>query len=340
MEVVRSSKVTAGAAVAGALLFVSPASAEDSVAVITASPASEEAARYLASQTDLTVVRRTSINARNLGGLLQEARAAWREPLVVVLDADFRVVSVLRPEDGTISSRALAPSAAAAPYVVAVAAAELLDLVQHAPSATPGTVSEGAPPPLGTLARLVLDAGILQTVAASGQINLLQPTAGVDFMFARRGSTLWLGGGVHASGLGQFRREQTLTLQDGATINGAVEYTRSELSLRVLLSHRDGRIAATAWSDLGFAFVKTEAFTSDRLLSTDRRQALWLGLGAEFRYSLVDGLSLGLGVGAGWFPVTSQFYASPPDSQQPVLAFEESSFDLRVRASLGWETNL
>jgi hypothetical protein len=339
MGAVRSSKVTAGAAVAGALVFVLPARAEDSVAVITASPASEEAARYLSSQTDLTVVRRTSINARNLTGLLEEARAAWRERLVVVLDADFRVVSVIRPEDGTISSRALAPSAAVAPYVVAVAAAELLDLVQHAPSATPGTVSEGSPPPLGTLARLVLDAGILQTVAVNGQINLLQPTGGLDFMFARRGSPLWLGGGVHATGLGQFQRDQVLTLQNGAEVDGSIEYRRSELSLRVLLTHRDGRVAATVWSDLGFAFVKTETFSSVGLLSTDRRQSLWLGLGAEFRYSLVDGLSLGLGVGAGWFPVTSQFYASAPGAP-PVLAFEESSFDLRVRASLGWEINL
>jgi len=340
MVLVRSSKVTAAAAVAGALLFVLPAHAEDAVAVITATPASEEAARYLASQTDLRVVRRVSINARNLAALLQEARAAWGEPLVLVLDADLRVVSVIRPEDGTISSRALAPSAAVAPYVVAVAAAELLDLVQHAPSATPGTVSEGSPHPASTVARLVLDAGILQTVAANGQINLLQPTAGFDFMFARRGSTLWLGAGVHASGLGTYHREQVLSLPTGPDPNGTIDYTRSELSLRVLMTHRQGKVGVTGWTDFGFAFVRTQTFTStDALLSTDRRQALWLGLGAEFRYSLMNSLSLGIGLGLGWFPVTSEFYASAPGSY-PILAFEESSFDLRARASLGWEINL
>lgn len=340
MELVRSSKVTAGAVAACVLFFAGPAHAEDSVAVLTTSPAAEEAARYLASQTDLTVVRRWSINTRNLGLLLQEARAAWREPLVVVLDAELRVVSVLRPEDGTISSRALAPSAASAPYVVAVAAAELLDLVQHAPSASPATVSEGSPPPPGTLARLLLDAGVLQTVAANGQIGLLQPTVGFDFSFARRGSTLWLGGGLHASGLGELRREQVLAVPMGINPNGSIEYTRNEVSLRVLLTHRQGPIAATGWGDLGFAFVKAQTFDSaGSTLSTDRRQALWLGLGAEFRYSLFEGFSLGLGVGAGWFPVTSQFYASAPGATK-VPAFEESSLDLRARASLGWETNL
>src|SRR6185312_9604970 len=172
--------VTAGAVVVGALFFARAAAAEESVAVVVASPSSEEAARYLASQTDLTVVRRSSINTGNLPALLEEARVAWREPLVVVLDTDHQVVSVLRPEDGTMSSRALAPSAAAAPYVVAVAAAELLDLVQHAPPATAAAEAEKTPPPSSghhgtTLARLLLDVGALQTVATNGQIGLLQP---------------------------------------------------------------------------------------------------------------------------------------------------------------------
>jgi hypothetical protein len=332
-------KVTAGVVVACALLLAQKAHAEDSVAVLTASPASEEAARYLSSQTDLPVVRRTSINTRNLGALLEEARAGWREPFVVVLDSDQGLVSVLRPEDGTMSSRALAPKAAAAPYVVAVAAAELLDLVLHAPPAQAATRAETALPS-GVLARLRLDVGVLQTVAINGQIGLLQPTAGADFLFAAPTSTTWLGVGMHMSGLGHVRRTQVLSLSAAEERNGAIEYSRNELSLRLLVENRQGHITAAGWGDLGFAFVRATALdSSERQLANDRRQALWLGLGAEFRYALIAGFSLGLGVGGAWFPVTSQFYASPPGAPA-VPAFEESAFDLRARATIGWEANL
>jgi hypothetical protein len=334
---VRSSTVMAGATLAFVLACARNALAEDSVAVLTASPASEDAARYLSNQTDLAVVRRTSSNARNLDALLEEARTDWREPLVVVIDADRRVVSVLRPQDGTISSRTLAPSAAAAPYVVAVAAAELLDLVQHAPTAT---ATQAEPPSPGTAARLALQLGVMQTVAVNGQIGLLQPTVGADVAFARRASPLWFGVGLHATGLSPMRRRQVLSLGSGADPGGTIKYERNELALRVLVSHRQGHVAATAWGDLGFAFVRASALDSaSNVVADDSRQALWLGLGAEFRYSLFAGVSLGLAIGGAWFPVTSQFYASPA-GDPAIPAFEESAFDLRACASLGWETNL
>src|SRR5204863_7771353 len=122
-------------AMLGALAVCSTAALADTVALITATPASDAAARYLSAQIDLPVVRRYSANARHLDKLVEEARASWREDLVVIVDADRAVVSVVRPADGTIGSRALSSSAARAPYAIALAAVELLELVRGAPPA-------------------------------------------------------------------------------------------------------------------------------------------------------------------------------------------------------------
>jgi hypothetical protein len=307
-----------------ALLFgTTPAlgASSGAVAIVTASPASNAAARYLATQIDLPTDRRESKNARRLDKLLPEARASWPEDLVVVVDAEQATVSVLRPSDGTISSRALD-------------AVELLEIVRNAPPA------HGPPthaPPRSLVLRLSADFGLIQSVGTSGNLGLLEPTVGVDVAFTRPGSPVWLLTGIHATGLVPSEHDLSLVLPAGPS-RGRVDYNRDELSARFGIGHRQGPSAVLGWADTGIAFIHVHAgdsagtFTSD-----DRRAAIWLGLGAELRYTVVSGLALGIGAGVAFLPVASRFFASPPGSSTELTALQEDSLELRARASVIWE---
>jgi hypothetical protein len=320
-----------------ALLFgTTPAlgASSGAVAIVTASPASNAAARYLATQIDLPTDRRESKNARRLDKLLPEARASWPEDLVVVVDAEQATVSVLRPSDGTISSRALDESATRAPYALALAAVELLEIVRNAPPA------HGPPthaPPRSLVLRLSADFGLIQSVGTSGNLGLLEPTVGVDVAFTRPGSPVWLLTGIHATGLVPSEHDLSLVLPAGPS-RGRDDYNRDELSARFGIGHRQGPSAVLGWADTGIAFIHVHAgdsagtFTSD-----DRRAAIWLGLGAELRYTVVSGLALGIGAGVAFLPVASRFFASPPGSSTELTALQEDSLELRARASVIWE---
>ena len=58
-----------------ALLVAATANAAETVAIVTATPDADEAARYLSNQVDHPVVRRNSVNARNRPAL---KRITWR----------------------------------------------------------------------------------------------------------------------------------------------------------------------------------------------------------------------------------------------------------------------
>ncbi|HEX4338983.1 MAG TPA: hypothetical protein VH062_23915 [Polyangiaceae bacterium] len=311
------------------------AAASNAVAIVTASPASDAAARYLATQIDMPTVRRDTRNARRLGPLTAEARANWSEDLVVVVDAELATVSVLRPSDGTIGSRTLGESATRAPYAVALAAVELLEIVRNAPPAH-GATSPPAPPSSLVL-RLSTDFGLVQSVGTSGNLSLLEPTLGVDVQFARRGSPVVVLGGIHATGLLRTQHDLTLILPAGDR-RGRVDYVRDELSARFGIGHRQGPSAVFGYTDIGVAFIHAHAEDSAGSFSSDdRRAAIWLGLGAELRYTVVGGLALGIGAGVAFLPVASRFYASPPGSSTELTALREDGLDLRARASIIWE---
>ncbi len=330
--------VVAAACLGLGLLFAGEALA-DTVAVVTASPASSDAVRYLTTQIDSPVVRRTTPNARHLSALVGEARASWPEDLVVVVDTERGVVSVVRPSDGTMSSRALSPSATSAPYAVALAAVELLEIVRGAPQARAAALAEPRPPALST--RWSLEAGVLQSVSLGGDVGMLRPTAGLDVELSRGASPLWCAFGLHATGLVGIDRSQILVLPSGADGRSSIEYRRDELSARVKLGHRQGRSAVAAWSDVGLAFIRMDARDSpDDLVTEDRRRAFWLGLGGELRYTLVHGFALGIGAGAAWFPVTSRYFASPADIRPRVPALVEGAVEFRAQAFLAWESPL
>jgi hypothetical protein len=322
-------------ATAVGLLATTGAHAEG-VALVTASEGSDEAGRYLSNQLDIPVVKRPSAHARDLDALVAEARAGWHEDFVVVLDAERAVVSVLRPADGTMSSRALAPSAARAPYAVALAAVELLDVVRSAPPARAAALP--APPPHHRRIGPVLDAGLVQSVSTNGDIVLLQPTVGVGLQVPLGTGDSWYSAGVHADGLSPMNRGQVLLLPTGAQERTSLQYARSEIELRLGGGTRHGPAAIAGWGDGGLAFIDVSVQDGDaRTLVRDRRTAFWLGLGGELRYSFWAGLALGIGAGGAWFPVTSRFHASPPGSRSSLVALQEGTLELRARAALVWE---
>jgi hypothetical protein len=319
-----------------ALLMATKAIAMQTVAIVTASPASNEAAAHLRTQIDHPVVFRATPNARFLDALMAEARDSWPEELVVVVDTERAVVSVVRPSDGTIGSRTLAPSAARAPYAVALAAVELLEIVERAPEARSAALPERQPRGLRT--RLALDFGLLQSVSTNGEVGLFRPTAGVDLEFSQERNPVWVGVGVHGSGLAPMHRDQALVLPGGPDERGSIEYARNEVSLRPSIGHRQGPAAVVGWLDLGLASVRTTARDGDsNVVAVDSRAAFWLGLGGELRYTIGAGFSLGIGAGVAWLPVTSRFYASPPGTPSAVPAFVEGALELRARAAVVWE---
>jgi hypothetical protein len=266
--------------------------------------------------------------------LTTEARSRFPEDLVVVVDAERASVSVLRPSDGTIGSRALGEQAARAPYAVALAAVELLEIVRNAP---PAHAPAAPPPPRTLLVRISTDSGIIQSIGTTGSVGLLEPTAGVDVGFARPGSHVWLLGGLRVAGLVPTSHDLTLVLPMGES-SGRIEYGRDDLSLRFGIAHRQGPSAVFGWADLGVAFIHVHSQDSTgAYTTTDRRSAIWLGFGAELRYTVVGGLALGIGAGVAFLPVASRFYSSPAGNPTDLVALQEDPVDLRARASVIWE---
>ncbi len=322
-----------------AVLLCSPVAWAETVALVTASPASERAARDLSTELDVPVVRRTSANARNLDALVAEARASWKEDLVVVLDTERAVVSVVRPSDGTMGSRALAPIAAKAPYVVALAARELLEIIRNAPPARAAALP--APSSSWSARGLALDVGLVESLSANGDIALLQPTLGADLEVSRSPRSMWFGVGLHARGLGTMHRDQLLLLPDGTEQRGAIGYQRTETALRLSLGSGRAPSSIVGWCDIGLAFIDLRAAgAGSTTISSDLRTAVWLGLGGELRFSLGAGLGIGLGAGGAWFPVATRFYASPAGSKVTLVALEEGNLEFRGQASLIWEFSL
>lgn len=327
------------AACLGVGLVSAAGAAAETVSVLTASPESEPAAAYFTQQISVKVVRRESVHARSTEALINEARARWRDDFVVVVDAERAVVTVLRPRDGTVGARTLAPSAARAPYAVALAAVELLDIVRSAPRARAAALPAQGPESLES--RLSLDLGLVQSVSETGDVGMLQPTAGADLELQGNDSPYWFAIGAHATGLLPMRREQLLVLPEGPDDRGSFEYARNELSARTSVGHRGADGTVSLGLDLGVAFIDATAEDGEgRTIVSDSREAFWLGLTGDLRYALSRGFSLGAGVGAAWSPVATRFLASPRGAPAKLLAFAEGQLDFRARFALYWGVEL
>jgi hypothetical protein len=236
-----------------------------------------------------------------------------------------------------MGSRALSPSAATAPYAVALAAVELLEIVESAPparaAALPPTTTSGP------TTRVAIGVGIRQSVGTNGEVGLLQPTAGVDLELSADRSPAWFGIGFHVTGLSSMHRAQALVVPAGTDPRGSIDYDRTEFSLRPAIGHRQGPAAALGFLDIGLASVETTAKGAEgQTYAVDSRLAFWLGLSGELRYTIGGGFALGLGAGAALLPVTSRFYPSPRGDSAAVPAFVESPVELRAAARVIWES--
>jgi hypothetical protein len=335
-----NARTSAALTVVALTLFTATLRAQ-TVAIVTATPAAEEAARHLASQLEGGVTRRVSVHAEEPILLMNEARARWPEDLVVVLDADRAMVRVLRPWDGTVASRSLDPEAAEAPYAMALAAAELLEIVENAPPADaaslpPRKASRPVERPLR--ASPAISVGALQSLSADGDIGLLQPTVGVDVQLSRQLSALWYHIGLHAAGVLGQRRVEPLVLPGGPDENAYVVYNRDEVSLRAGPGHRYGNGSAAAWLGAGLSRIHVTAFDQfGNEVESDARFTGWLGLGGELRYGFIDDLAMAFGGGLVWLPSRSRFFTSPDGAGDDTPAFEEGSVEVRACLAVVWE---
>ena len=334
---VRRPVFVAGAAFAACIMGLSSRAGAETIVVVTASPSSEAAVGYFRTQVDAPVTSLDTSNARDLEALVHEARHKGRLDLIVVIDVERATVSVVRPWDGTISTRELDERATSAPYAVALAAVELFEIVRTAPRAHAAALP--GPPPSPILPRAAVGIGLVESVSKNGEIGLLQPTTGIDIELSRDPGSWWLAFGVHGTGLSPMRRTQVLLLPKGPDQKGSIEYARSEVSLRLSIGDRKGQSAAVGWLDLGAAVARTTAYDQTvTAVATDQRTLFWLGVGGELRYTLGADFSLGIGAGGAFLPVTSEFFVSPPGDKAPVTGFEESSVEFRATIALIWES--
>jgi hypothetical protein len=314
------------------------------VALVVTSPAGEPAARYFTTQVEQPIARRSSAHTGRLDILIVEARLYWPERLVVVIDLDRKTVSAARPADGTVATRLLSADAVRAPYAVALAATELLELVDNTPLArsapvNPPVTAEPEPAKAESSASVspTVSGGVELAQSSSGDVGLIQPILGVDLRFLSTSSPLWFSAGAHVGGLVGRTRRQPLGLPDGPDADATVDYNRNQVAVRGALAHESGEGAAVAYLDLGASSIGVTARDSGgRIVKEDARLAVFGGFGGELRRSLIQGLWLAVGAGIAFFPVTSHFLASPENSDAKIAAFEEGHLEARVHLSLIW----
>lgn len=327
-----------------AVLAVTSSAWAQTVAVVTTSPAGDSAATYLESQIDYPVQRRTTEHAAETDALMAEARAHWQEDLVVVIDADNAVIRVLRPRDGTVASRTLDKQTASAPYAISLAAVELLELVNNAPSAKkPATRAppKTKPPPPPPAQRLAIAPWLGALFVQNGDVGLLQPIVGVELQLKKDRSGLWYSFGLNAAGLTSAERRQAIFFANGSSEPGSVTYRRDQVALRAGVGHRQASGCALGFFDIAAAHISVTARdASDQKLGTSARWApLLLSLGGELRYALGAGFYAGIGAGLAWLPSAHRYYAAPANSPVRTAVFREGVFEFRAQPiSLIWES--
>jgi len=309
------------------------------VAVLAASPESRAAAERLAAQIDLPTIPRESPRARDLRALVREARDGYPETLVVVLDAERATVSALRPRDGTIGSRALSPAAAREPYALALAAAELLELVRAAPLAEAASLPP--PTPRSPTSSVSVTLGVQQSTGSSGPLAQLAPSVGLGIIGPAAPGAAFFGVGLVATGLGPERRQPLALSLPGGEVEGELAYTREELSLRPRVGLRDGPVALSAFFDLGGLRATARAREAGgREVLEDRRITAWVGAGGELGYSLGAGFSLDLAAGLAIFPSISRYFPGPRGGADGAPSLEENGAEARARVAIGWAASL
>jgi len=270
----------------------------------------------------VTVMRRELAKQATDVDLLLWARTL-PEPLILWIDSRTSTVSVLRTGDGTSLSRVLGQQTfAESPYVAALAATELLDLMGHTPAARVET-AEVVPEPLPAQPSRLMWVGALGGELAAG------PRRGPALLRAALG----LGGAFFLSE-NLFAYGELWAMPYGVAVQslpdasgGRVRYQRSDLSLRVGTGLEQGSASVLGYLSpgVGFLRVDSEGIDGDRA-RTRRRNQVFMGGGAMFRYWLHDYLGLAFAVDVAWLTSPTRYLV---DGR---LALEEDS--VRIGSSL------
>ncbi len=242
------------------------------------------------------------------------------EPMILWVDSRTSTVTVLRASDGTSLSRVLGQQTfTESPYVAALAASELLELMGHTPAAqveTAPVVPEPAPSALTWLGSL---GGELAAGARRGPA-LLRPQLSVGASFAVN-ERLFLYGELCALPYGVAA--ESLPDESG----GRLLYRRADLMLRLGAGREQGRASVLGYLSpgVGFLRVTSDGVDGDRSRVRRRRQ-ISAGGGVMFRYWLSNYLGLAFGVDVAWLTSPARYLV---DGR---LALKEDS--LRIGASL------
>jgi len=245
------------------------------------------------------------------------------EPLILWVDSRTSTVSVLRTGDGTSLSRVLGQQTfAESPYVAALAATELLDLMGHTPEARVET-AQVMPEPVPVEPSRLMWVGALGGELAAGPRRgpaLLRAALGLGSAFFV-GQHLFAYGELWAMPYGVAVQ----SLPDETA--GRVRYQRSDLALRAGAGLEQGSASVLGYLSpgVGFLRVEPEGIDGDRA-RTRRRNQVFMGGGVMFRYWLHDHLGIAFGVDVAWLTSPTRYLV---DGR---LALEEDS--VRIGSSL------
>ncbi len=242
------------------------------------------------------------------------------EPLLLWVDSRTSTVSVLRTSDGTSLSRVLGQQTfTESPYVAALAATELLDLMGHTPTArveTAPVVPEPARPALSWLGSL---GGELAAGPRRGPA-LLRPALGI-------GAALLISERT-------FLHGEFVAMPYGVAVEsspdargGRVRYQRSDLAARVGAGLEHGSASLLGYLSAGVGLLRVEAEGIDRERArTRRRSQTFAGGGAVLRHWVRSYVGIAFGLDVAWLTSPARYLL---DGR---LALEEDS--VRIGASL------
>ncbi len=256
--------------------------------------------------------------------VLVKARA-FPEPLVLWVDGQAHTIRVVRTEDGMALSRVLGQQTFTdEPYVAALAASELIELMQSTPATRVETKAVVLEPesPEAEPSKLSFSSMLGGELAASPRKGpaLFRPLITADANYALN-ETLLLHGALVAMSYGV-----AVEPVPGGDV-GSIRYRRSDVGLRLGAGTRRGDAEAIGYvtGGVGFLRVTPEGFDSDRA-RLRRRTQVTVGGGGVFRYFLWDRIGLAFGVDVAWLTSPARYFVDG------ALVLEEDS--LRIGASL------
>lgn len=284
---------------------VAPTAAQDArVSVVLAGDVDAAAAAQLDAVLQTRPLRRVVDEPRDESSVLATARAQnWPEPYVALLDVGRARVCVVRITDRTVATRLLDPDVAReSPYAVALAAAELLDLVRDEPPVD--EASSPAPPPAARPPSaserslgLAMLAGAMLVTGPGGDVSLVEPALGAQLVARPWRGTFVTTLGLSAGLLGSLHRRTSgaIPAQDAW-----VDYDRSDLGVSLYAGDDERGAMLLGGFDATLSFVSVQATdASGGVLGEDARVVFTPGVGVALRYPIASRFFVQLGAGAG-----------------------------------------